>query len=48
MKINCQQHRKAMQLLGLRLRIGKGISDLNEKEEIIKIIKALEKELKLD
>ncbi len=47
MKVNCQEYRKSMELLGLKLRLKKGISDLKEQKEIEKRIKTLEKELKL-
>jgi hypothetical protein len=36
-----------MELLGLKLRLKKGISDLKEQQEINKRIRILEKELKL-
>jgi len=36
-----------MELLGLKLRLKKGISDLKEQKEIEKRIRILEKELKL-
>jgi hypothetical protein len=36
-----------MELLGLKIRLKKGISDLKEQKEIEKKIKTLEKELKL-
>jgi hypothetical protein len=36
-----------MELLGLKIRLKKGISDLKEQKEIEKRIKTLEKELKL-
>lgn len=48
MKVNCQEHRRSMELLGLRLRLEKGTPDPKEREEIEKEIEALEKELKLD
>jgi hypothetical protein len=48
MKINCQEHRKTMELLALRKRVGKGISDPKELNEIKKRIRSLEKELRLD
>lgn len=48
MKVNCQDHRKSMELLGLQTRIKEGISDPKEKLEVEKRIRALEKELKLD
>jgi hypothetical protein len=48
MKIDCQQHRKFMELLGLRMRLKKGISNVKEQKEIEKRIEALEKELQLD
>jgi hypothetical protein len=47
MKVNCQEYRKAMELLGLKIRLKKGISDLKEQKEVEKRIKTLEKELKL-
>ncbi|MFH1293374.1 MAG: hypothetical protein ABIJ44_04515 [Pseudomonadota bacterium] len=47
MKVNCQEYRKSMELLGLKLRLKKGISDLKEQKEIEKRIRILEKELKL-
>ncbi len=47
MKVNCQEYRKSMELLGLKLRLKKGISDLKEQKEINKRIRILEKELKL-
>lgn len=48
MKINCQEHRKDMELLSLRMRLGKGISDSEELREVKERIEALEEELKLD
>ena len=47
MKVNCQEYRKSMELLGLKIRLKNGISDLKEQKEIEKRIKTLEKELKL-
>ena len=47
MKVNCQEYRKSMELLGLKIRLKKGVSDLKEQKEIEKRIKTLEKELKL-
>jgi len=47
MKVNCQEYRKSMELLGLKIRLKKGIFDLKEQKEIEKRIKTLEKELKL-
>ena len=48
MKVNCQDHRKSMELLGLKMRLKEGISDSREKEEIEKRIGILEKELKMN
>jgi hypothetical protein len=48
MKINCQEHRKDMELLSLRMRLEKGISDPEELREAEERIKALEEELELD
>ena len=48
MKVNCQEYRKSMELLALKLRLKKGIVDQKEREEIEKTIMALEKSLKLD
>jgi len=47
MKVNCQDYRKSMELLGLQLRLKKGITDPEERMEIEKRIKILEKRLKL-
>jgi len=47
MKVNCQEYSKSMELLGLKIRLKKGISDLKEQKEIKKRIRILEKELKL-
>ena len=47
MKVNCQEYRKSMELLGLKLRLNKGIPDPKEQKEIEKRIKILEKKLKL-
>jgi len=48
MKVNCQDHRQSMELLGLRLRLEKERLDPKEREDIEKRIKALEKDLALD
>ena len=48
MKINCQEHRKTMELLALRRALKKGISDPKELREVKERIKTLEKELGLD
>jgi hypothetical protein len=48
MKINCQEHRKTMELFALRRALEKGISDPKELENVKKRIKTLEKELGLD
>jgi hypothetical protein len=48
MKVNCQDHRRSMELLGLKLRLEKGVIDPKERHEIEKRILALEKDLKLD
>jgi hypothetical protein len=34
MKVNCQDHRKSMELLGLKLRLKKGISDPDEQKTV--------------
>ena len=47
MKVNCQEYRKSMELLGLKLRLKKGTPDPREQKEIKKRIRILEKELKL-
>jgi hypothetical protein len=47
MKVNCQEYRKSMELLGLKLRLKKGIPDPEEQKEIQKRIRILEKDLKL-
>jgi len=48
MKVNCQDHRQSMELLGLKLRLKKGVGDPKEREEIEKRVQELEKDLKLD
>jgi hypothetical protein len=48
MKVNCQDHRRSMELLGLKLRLEKGVVDPKERDEIEKRIRALEKDLDLD
>ena len=48
MIINCQEHRKSMELLGLKLRLKEGISDQEERNNIEKRIRILERDLKLD
>jgi len=48
MKVNCQDHRQSMELLGLKLRLEKGLLDPKERDEIEKRIRVLEKNLNLD
>ena len=48
MKVNCQEHRKSMALLGLKLRLKDASVNDKEREEIEKQIAILEKELNLD
>ncbi len=48
MKVNCQDHRKSMELLGLQMRLKNGVADAKEQKEIEKRIKTLQKELKMD
>ncbi|MBW1704236.1 MAG: hypothetical protein JRJ86_03625 [Deltaproteobacteria bacterium] len=48
MKVNCQDHRKSMELLGLQMRLRKGIANPKEQKEVEKQIKALEKELRMN
>lgn len=48
MTVNCQEHRKNMELLSLKIQLEKGISDPVKREETRKRINALEKELELD
>ena len=48
MKVNCQDHRKSMELLGLQVRLRNGVADAKEQKEIEKRIKTLQKELKMD
>ena len=48
MKINCQEHRKTMELLALRKALEKGISDPKELDNVKERIRTLEKELRLD
>lgn len=48
MKVNCDHHGKTMELLALRLKLEKGISDPVELSEVKERIETLEKELGLD
>jgi hypothetical protein len=48
MKINCQEHRKTMELLFLRKRLEEGITDPKELEEVKERIKTLETELRIE
>jgi hypothetical protein len=48
MTVNCQEHRKSMELLSLKIQLEKEISDPVKREEIRKRIEVLEKELELD
>ncbi len=48
MKVNCQDHRKSMALLGLKLRLKDASMDPKERREIEEQIALLEKELDLD
>jgi len=47
MKINCAEHRKSMELLGLKMRLEKGVSDPEEQKSVEEKIHELEKELKM-
>ncbi len=48
MKVDCQEHRKSMELLALQLRLKRGITDPQEKRELEERITLLEKELNMD
>jgi len=48
MNVNCQDYRKSMALLGLKLRLKETPVDAKERKEIEKQIAALEAELDLD
>ena len=48
MKVNCQEYRKSMALLGLKLRLKETPANAKERKEIEKQIAILEKELDLD
>jgi hypothetical protein len=48
MNVDCNEHSKTMELLSLRMKLEKGISDPKELNEVKKRIRFLEKELKLD
>ena len=48
MKVNCQDHRKSMELLSLQMRLKNDIGDEKEQKEVEKRIRDLEKELKMD
>ncbi len=48
MTVNCQDYRKSMALLGLKLRLKETPADTKERKEIEEQIAALEKEMDLD
>lgn len=48
MQISCAEHRKSMELLGLKIRLKEGISDPEERKTIEERIEELEKELEMD
>jgi ribosomal protein L30/L7E len=48
MKVDCQEHRKTMELLSLRKRQKEGITDPKELKEVKERIRTLERELRLD
>jgi hypothetical protein len=48
MSPNCNEHRKSMELLSLKMQLEKGISDRVKREEIKKMIEVFEKELDFD
>jgi hypothetical protein len=48
MQIDCAEHRKSMELLGLKVRLKQGIFDPEEHKSVEKRIQELEKELKMD
>lgn len=48
MKIDCQQYSKDMELLSLKMKLEKGISDPEDQKKIKDRIKVLEEELELD
>ena len=47
MKANCQEYSKTLELLSLRMKLEKGISDPKEMKEVKKRITVLEKEFGL-
>ncbi|MEJ2025216.1 MAG: hypothetical protein P8Y00_09420 [Deltaproteobacteria bacterium] len=48
MQISCAEHRKSMELLGLKIRLKEGRCDSEERKTIEERIEELEKELKMD
>jgi hypothetical protein len=48
MTVNCQEHRKNMELLSLKMQLESGISDQVKRDEIEKRVAILEEELELD
>ena len=48
MKTDCQDYSKSMELLSLKMRLEKGISNPEEREEVQHRIETLERELHLD
>jgi uncharacterized coiled-coil DUF342 family protein len=45
MKVNCQDYRASMELLGLRRRLEQGVTDPDEEKRILERIQDLEREL---
>jgi len=48
MSPDCNEHRKSMELLALKILLEKGMSDPIKKEEVLNRIEVLEKELEMD
>jgi hypothetical protein len=46
-KVNCQDHPQSMELLGLKLKLKKGVADPKERQDIEERIRELERDLKL-
>ena len=48
MKVNCQDHRKSMEFLSLKMKLENEIPDTIERDEIIKRIQILEDDLEIN
>ena len=48
MKVNCQDYRTTMQLLSLKKKLEKGITDSEEEKEVKRLIRKIEAKVDVD